>query len=330
MNILITGAAGFIAYHLINKLIIERKADKIIGIDNINDYYDINLKLLRLKNIETLVKKYSIEYNFIKEDITNKDTLTSICQKYNPSHIIHLAAYAGVRYSLENPDAFIKSNIIGFYNVLESCIRLKKKPYLIYASSSSVYGKNTQTPIISPISLYAATKGTNEILAYYYNLQYKFPITGLRFFTVYGPFGRPDMALYKFIENFINNETIEVYNYGNCYRDFTYIDDIVDGIVKSIENPNIEHTVYNLGTGKSVKLSAVINIIQEELIRSKLVSKFHDFDSLKKLLPMQPGDVESSCADISETIQNFNYNPQIDIKTGIQKMIEWYREYKNL
>ena len=322
MNILITGAAGFIAYHLINKLIIERKADKIIGIDNINDYYDINLKLLRLKNIETLVKKYSIEYNFIKEDITNKDTLTSICQKYNPSHIIHLAAYAGVRYSLENPDAFIKSNIIGFYNVLESCIRLKKKPYLIYASSSSVYGKNTQTPIISPISLYAATKGTNEILAYYYNLQYKFPITGLRFFTVYGPFGRPDMALYKFIENFINNETIEVYNYGNCYRDFTYIDDIVDGIVKSIENPNIEHTVYNLGTGKSVKLSAVINIIQEELIRSKLVSKFHDFDSLKKLLPMQPGDVESSCADIS--------NPQIDIKTGIQKMIEWYREYKNL
>lgn len=330
MNILITGAAGFIAYHLINKLIIERKADKIIGIDNINDYYDINLKLLRLKNIETLVKKYSIEYNFIKEDITNKDTLTSICQKYNPSHVIHLAAYAGVRYSLENPDAFIKSNIIGFYNILESCIRLKKKPYLIYASSSSVYGKNTQTPIISPISLYAATKGTNEILAYYYNLQYKFPITGLRFFTVYGPFGRPDMAVYKFIENFINNETVEVYNYGNCYRDFTYIDDIVDGIVKSIENPNIEHTVYNLGTGKSVKLSAVINIIQEELIRSKLVSKFHDFDSLKKLLPMQPGDVESSCADISETIQNLNYNPQIDIKTGIQKMIEWYREYKNL
>lgn len=330
MNILITGAAGFIAYHLINKLIIERKADKIIGIDNINDYYDINLKLLRLKNIETLVKKYSIEYNFIKEDITNKDTLISICQKYNPSHVIHLAAYAGVRYSLENPDAFIKSNIIGFYNVLESCIRLKKKPYLIYASSSSVYGKNTQTPIISPISLYAATKGTNEILAYYYNLQYKFPITGLRFFTVYGPFGRPDMALYKFIENFINNKTVEVYNYGNCYRDFTYIDDIVDGIIKSIEKPNIEHTVYNLGTGKSIKLSTVINIIQEELIRSKLVSKFHDFDSLKKLLPMQPGDVESSCADISETIQNLNYNPQIDIKTGIQKMIEWYREYKNL
>jgi len=330
MNILITGAAGFIAYHLINKLIIERKADKIIGIDNINDYYDINLKLLRLKNIETLVKKYSIEYNFIKEDITNKDTLISICQKYNPSHVIHLAAYAGVRYSLENPDAFIKSNIIGFYNVLESCIRLKKKPYLIYASSSSVYGKNTQTPIISPISLYAATKGTNEILAYYYNLQYKFPITGLRFFTVYGPFGRPDMAVYKFIENFINNETVKVYNYGNCYRDFTYIDDIVDGIVKSIENPNIEHTVYNLGTGKSIKLSSVINIIQEELIRSKLVSKFHDFDSLKKLLPMQPGDVESSCADISKTIQNLNYNPQIDIKTGIQKMIEWYREYKNL
>lgn len=329
-TILITGSAGFIGYHLVNYLLTHHIFDLIIGIDNINAYYDINLKKARLDNLYQLSENHPIQYTFIKSDITNKENLENIITTYTPECIIHLAAQAGVRYSLENPDAFIKSNIIGFYNVLESCIKLKKKPYLIYASSSSVYGKNTQPPIISPISLYAATKGTNEILAYYYNLQYKFPITGLRFFTVYGPFGRPDMAVYKFIENFINNETVEVYNYGNCYRDFTYIDDIVDGIVKSIEKPNMEHTVYNLGTGKSVRLSAVINIIQEELIRSKLVSKFHDFDSLKKLLPMQPGDVESSCADISETIQNLNYNPKIDIKTGIQKMIEWYREYKNL
>ena len=335
-SILITGSAGFIGSHLVSYLIKHHIFDSVIGIDNINGYYDIKLKLYRLDHLSKISNNSNVDYTFIREDITNKDNLNILFKKYNPDCIVHLAAQAGVRYSLENPDTYIENNIIGFYNVLESCRKLEKKPYLIYASSSSVYGNNNKIPlninesIIHPISLYAATKSIDEILAYYYNHQYHFPITGLRFFTVYGPAGRPDMALYKFIDKFIKNETIDIYNYGECYRDFTYIDDIINGIIKILNKPNNQYKVYNLGNGTPIKLLDFINIIQEELVNYELLPKDYDFESHKKLLPQQPGDVITTYADISESIKDFNYNPKTNIREGIKKFIEWYKNFKNI
>ena len=336
--IFITGVAGFIGSFLCKRILKEYPEVKIIGLDNINDYYDVKLKEYRLNEL-----KEHKNFIFIKSDLADKNTIDRIFNEYKPSLVVNLAAQAGVRYSITNPDAYINSNIIGFYNILEAC---RKYPveHLVYASSSSVYGGNKKIPfttndkVDNPISLYAATKKTDELLAHCYSKLYNIPSTGLRFFTVYGPAGRPDMAYFDFTNKLINNETIKIFNYGNCQRDFTYIDDIVEGIIRVMQGapkkeigadklPNAPYAIYNIGNSNPENLLDFVNILQEELIKAKVLPADYDFESHKELVAMQPGDVPVTYADTSELEKDYGFKPQTSLREGLRKFAEWYKEY---
>ena len=340
--ILVTGVAGFIGASLTKQLLTDFKNIKIIGIDNMNDYYDIRLKNSRLA--ELLVNKCFI---FMKGNLADKTFINSIFQKYRPSIVVNLAAQAGVRYSIINPDAYIESNLIGFFNILESC-RHYPVEHLVYASSSSVYGSNTKIPystkdkVDHPVSLYAATKKSNELMAHVYSKLYDIPSTGLRFFTVYGPAGRPDMAYLDFTNKLLKKETIQLFNYGNCKRDFTYIDDIVEGIIcvmqKAPEKCNDDtdtstssYAIYNIGNNTPEKLLDFVEILQEELINAGLLPNDYNFELYKKLVPMQPGDVITTYADTSELEHDFNFKPNTSLREGLRKFVKWYKEfYENI
>lgn len=336
MIILVTGVAGFIGSNLARELL--KKGETIVGIDNLNDYYDVNLKLFRLEDLN----KYS-NFTFIKCDISDKQALIQIFDEYKFDVVVNLAAQAGVRYSIANPDAYIQSNLIGFYNILEACRNYPVK-HLVYASSSSVYGSNKKVPystedkVDNPVSLYAATKKSNELLAHAYAKLYNIPCTGLRFFTVYGPAGRPDMAYFSFTNKLIKCEKIKIFNYGNCKRDFTYIDDIVDGIIKVIYKapskqngadglPIPPYKIYNIGNNHPENLLDFVKILQEELIRAKVLPSDYDFDSHKELVAMQPGDVPITYADTSALERDFGFKPSTALRTGLRKFAEWYYEY---
>lgn len=336
MIILVTGVAGFIGSNLARELL--KKGEIIVGIDNLNDYYDVNLKLFRLENLN----KYS-NFTFIKCDIADKQTLIQIFDKYKFDVVVNLAAQAGVRYSITNPDAYIQSNLIGFYNILEACRNYPVK-HLVYASSSSVYGSNKKVPystedkVDNPVSLYAATKKSNELLAHAYAKLYNIPCTGLRFFTVYGPAGRPDMAYFSFTNKLIKGEKIKIFNYGNCKRDFTYIDDIVDGIIKVIYKapskqngddglPIPPYKIYNIGNNHPENLLDFVKILQEELIRARVLPSDYDFDSHKELVAMQPGDVPITYADTSALERDFGFKPATSLRTGLRRFAEWYYVY---
>ncbi len=336
MIILVTGVAGFIGSNLARELL--KKGEIIVGIDSLNDYYDVNLKLFRLEDLN----KYS-NFTFIKCDIADKQALIKTFDEYKFDVVVNLAAQAGVRYSITNPDAYIQSNLIGFYNILEACRNYPVKN-LVYASSSSVYGSNKKVPystedkVDNPVSLYAATKKSNELLAHAYAKLYNIPCTGLRFFTVYGPAGRPDMAYFSFTNKLIKGEKIKIFNYGNCKRDFTYIDDIVDGIIKVIYKapskqngndglPIPPYKIYNIGNNHPENLLDFVKILQEELIRAKVLPSDYDFDSHKELVAMQPGDVPITYADTSALEKDFGFKPSTSLRTGLRKFAEWYYEY---
>lgn len=331
--ILVTGAAGFIGSNLIKKICITFSDSKVIGIDSINNYYDIDLKEYRLKEL----KKFK-NFFFIKGNIANKVLIEKIFEEYKPEIIVNLAAQAGVRYSITNPDAYLESNLIGFFNVLEAC-RHNKVEHLVYASSSSVYGMNKKIPystddkVDNPVSLYAATKKSNELMAHAYSKLYNIPSTGLRFFTVYGPAGRPDMAYFGFTNKLIKGEKIQIFNYGNCKRDFTYIDDIITGIVNVMEKiPNenengVKYKIYNIGNNKPENLLDFVDILQQELIRAGVLPKNYDFEAHKELVPMQPGDVEMTYADVDDLIKDFNFKPKTSLRDGIRNFAIWYKEF---
>ena len=331
MKILVTGAAGFIGANLVLKLI--GKFDKIIGIDNLNNYYDVNLKKYRLRQIEN---RAGDSWFFQLGDISDKNFIMKIFAENNFDVVVNLAAQAGVRYSIENPDAYIQSNIIGFYNILEACRYSKNLNHLVYASSSSVYGGNKKIPfstddkVDNPVSLYAATKKSDELLASCYSTLYKIPATGLRFFTVYGAAGRPDMAYFSFTNKLLRGDTIEIFNYGNCERDFTYIDDIVEGIARVIDKPPTNenlHKIYNIGNGQPVNLLEFVNILQEELIDAEVLPSDYDFESHKKLVPMQPGDVPITYADTKDLERDFKFKPTTNLRDGLKKFAQWYKEF---
>lgn len=319
-KVLITGAAGFIGFHLSRSLL--EKQIEVIGFDNLNDYYDINLKMERLN----ILNKYT-GYTFIKGDISEKQEIEKIFTEYPVDIVINLAAQAGVRYSITNPDEYIKSNIVGFYNVLECC-RNYKIEHLVFASSSSVYGANTKIPFSTndnvdrPVSLYAATKKSNELIAYSYSHLYKIPVTGLRFFTVYGPFGRPDMAYYSFTDAITKEKPIKIFNNGDMYRDFTYIDDIVEGMERIIPNPpknngdGIKYKIYNIGNNKPIKIMDFISLLE----------KFLNKNAMKEFHPMQQGDVFQTYADIDDIINDFGFRPVTTIEKGLEKFVKWYKE----
>lgn len=337
MKYLVTGSSGFIGSNLVKKLL-EDNHHSVVGIDNMNDYYDVSLKENRLEEL----KEYP-NYHFYQENIADKEKVFEIFEKEKPDYVINLAAQAGVRYSIENPDAYIESNLVGFYHILEACRKYPVK-HLVYASSSSVYGSNKKIPystddqVDNPVSLYAATKKSNELLAHAYSKLYDIPSTGLRFFTVYGPCGRPDMAYFGFTNKLIQGETIKIFNYGNCKRDFTYIDDIVEGIIRVIQKPPEKekgedglpippYKIYNIGNGKPENLLDFVNILQEELIRAKVLPKDYDFESHKELVPMQLGDVELTYADTTALEKDFGYRPNTSLRAGLRKFAEWYKEY---
>lgn len=332
-TILITGAAGFIGSNLVKRLYKSFDNIYIIGIDNMNDYYDVSLKEYRLKELE----KYK-SFEMVVGNIADKDLVNSVFEKYRPNVVVNLAAQAGVRYSITNPDAYIESNLIGFFNILEAC-RNYPVDHLLYASSSSVYGTNKKIPystddkVDNPVSLYAATKKSNELMAHSYSKLYNIPSTGLRFFTVYGPAGRPDMAYFGFTDKLKNNETIEIFNYGNCKRDFTYIDDIVTGVVNIMQkSPNtnengVRYKVYNIGNNKPENLLDFVDILQQELIRAGVLAEDYNFEKYKKLVPMQPGDVEMTYADIEPLIQDFGFKPSTSLRDGLRKFAEWYKKF---
>ena len=329
----ITGVAGFIGSNLAKKLLSTINNITIIGIDNLNNYYDVNLKKARLNELY----KHK-NFIFIQENIKEKNIILDIFKKYKPDIVINLAAQAGVRYSLINPDAYVESNIIGFFNILEAC-RYYNVKHLVFASSSSVYGLNKKIPYSTqdrtdkPVSFYAATKKSDELMAYTYAKLYKIPITGLRFFTVYGPAGRPDMAYFSFTKKLVNGEDIQIFNYGNCKRDFTYIDDIVEGIIKVLQKTptkdedNVQYKLYNIGNNNPENLLDFVNILQQELVNVGLLPKDYDFEAHKKLVPMQAGDVEITYADIDELIKDFNFKPSTNLKDGLRAFIKWYKEY---
>lgn len=336
--ILVTGAAGFIGANLVKRLLEDYKTCKIIGLDNMNDYYDVRLKESRLEELQ----KYE-SFKFIKGNLADKELINKIFDEYRPSIVVNLAAQAGVRYSITNPDAYIESNLIGFYNILEAC-RNYPVEHLVYASSSSVYGSNKKVPystddkVDNPVSLYAATKKSNELLAHAYSKLYNIPSTGLRFFTVYGPVGRPDMAYFGFTNKLINGEKIQIFNYGNCLRDFTYIDDIVEGIIRvmqgSPEKKNGEdglpippYAVYNIGNSNPENLLDFVNILQEELIRAGVLPEDYDFESHKELVPMQPGDVPITYADTTPLERDYGFKPSTSLRDGLRKFAEWYKEF---
>lgn len=338
-TILVTGAAGFIGSNLVKRLFYDAKNIKVIGIDSITDYYDVNIKYERLKEIEALGK----DWTFVHDSIANKEAVEEIFSKNKISVVVNLAAQAGVRYSITNPDAYIQSNLIGFYNILEAC-RHHEVEHLVYASSSSVYGSNKKVPystddkVDNPVSLYAATKKSNELMAHAYSKLYNIPSTGLRFFTVYGPAGRPDMAYFGFTNKLVKGETIKIFNYGNCKRDFTYIDDIVEGIVRVMQHapekqngedglPIPPYTVYNIGNSHPENLLDFVTILQEELIRAGVLPKDYDFEAHKELVPMQPGDVPVTYADTTPLEQDFGYKPDTSLRTGLRKFAKWYKGY---
>ena len=394
-TILVTGAAGFIGSNLVKRLLTELQGATIVGLDNMNDYYDVSLKEYRLKELESLNCQLSasrlsegrpklvsglpsdcdvcgeqpraVNFQFIKGDIADKSVIDALFAKYKFDVVVNLAAQAGVRYSIENPDAYIQSNMIGFYNILEACrhsmsdVRSKKEDvnaqpsdishhtykgvqHLVYASSSSVYGGNKKVPfstedrVDNPVSLYAATKKSNELFAHCYSKLYNIPSTGLRFFTVYGPAGRPDMAYFGFTNKLLKGETIQIFNYGNCRRDFTYVDDIVEGIVRVMQGaperkkgedglPIPPYAVYNIGGGQPENLLDFVNILQEELVRAGVLPKDFDFDAHKKLVPMQPGDVPTTYADSTALERDFGFTPKITLREGLRKFAEWYADY---
>lgn len=339
-TILVTGAAGFIGSNLVKRLFNDAKNIKVIGIDSITDYYDVNIKYERLKEIEVLGK----DWTFVHDSIANKEAVEEIFSKNKISVVVNLAAQAGVRYSIMNPDAYIQSNLIGFYNILEVC-RHHEVEHLVYASSSSsVYGSNKKVPystddkVDNPVSLYAATKKSNELMAHAYSKLYNIPSTGLRFFTVYGPAGRPDMAYFGFTNKLVNGETIKIFNYGNCKRDFTYIDDIVEGIVRVMQHapekrvgedglPIPPYKVYNIGNSHPENLLDFVTILQEELIRSCVLPEDYDFEAHKELVPMQPGDVPVTYADTTPLEHDFGYKPDTSLRVGLRKFAEWYKGY---
>lgn len=333
-NIFVTGAAGFIGSNLCKRLLSVKNC-KIIGIDNMNDYYDVRLKEERLKQLSTCEN-----FVFVRGSIADKTLLEKIFSEYHPQVVVNLAAQAGVRYSITNPDTYIESNLIGFYNILEAC-RHHEVEHLVYASSSSVYGSNKKVPystddkVDNPVSLYAATKKSNELMAHAYSKLYNIPSTGLRFFTVYGPAGRPDMAYFGFTDKLVKGETIKIYNYGNCKRDFTYIDDIVEGVVRIMQHapekitgedglPVPPYKVYNIGNNSPENLLDFVTILQEELVRAGVLSSDYDFDAHKELVPMQAGDVPITYADTTPLEQDFGFKPSTPLREGLRIFAEWY------
>lgn len=334
----ITGSSGFIGSNLAKRILNEEDNVLVIGLDNMNNYYDVKIKEWRLAQLN----KFD-NFKFIKGDLADKETVENIFKEYHPNIVVNLAAQAGVRYSITNPDAYIQSNLIGFYNILECC-RNYPVEHLVYASSSSVYGSNKKVPystddkVDNPVSLYAATKKSNELMAHSYSKLYNIPSTGLRFFTVYGPAGRPDMAYFGFTNKLINGETIKIFNYGNCKRDFTYIDDIVEGIIrvmkKAPEKKNGEdglpippYKIYNIGNSHPENLLDFVQILQEELIRAGVLPKDYDFEAHKELVPMQAGDVPITFADTTPLERDFGFKPSTTLRDGLRKFTEWYKEF---
>lgn len=342
-TVFVTGAAGFIGSNLCKRLLQDFDV-KVVGIDNMNDYYDVKIKEYRLNELSQYDK-----FIFIKGNISDKNLLHSLFEKYHFDIVVNLAAQAGVRYSITNPDAYIESNLIGFYNILEECRHSYDNgnqgvQHLVYASSSSVYGSNKKVPystddkVDNPVSLYAATKKSNELMAHAYSKLYDIPSTGLRFFTVYGPAGRPDMAYFGFTNKLRNNETIKIFNYGNCQRDFTYIDDIVEGIIRVMQKapnrskgedglPVPPYKVYNIGNNQPENLLEFVDILQQELIKAGVLPADYDFESHKELVPMQPGDVPVTYADTTPLEQDFDFKPNTSLREGLRNFAEWYNEF---
>lgn len=346
-TVLITGVAGFIGANLAKRLLNEYNDLRVIGIDSITDYYDVTLKYERLNELSLFDQRFV----FIHDSIANRDVVNRIFSEYRPHLVVNLAAQAGVRYSIENPDAYIESNIIGFYNILEACRHSYDEgkegvEHLVYASSSSVYGSNKKVPystedkVDNPVSLYAATKKSDELMAHAYSKLYNIPSTGLRFFTVYGPCGRPDMAYFGFTNKLVAGQTIKIFNYGNCKRDFTYIDDIVEGVVRIMQHaperevgvdglPIPPYKIYNIGNNNPESLLDFVTILQEELVRAGVLPKDYDFESHKEFVPMQPGDVPITYADIIPLKQDFGFAPTTSLRCGLRKFAEWYVNYKD-
>lgn len=349
-TILVTGAAGFIGSNLVLELLRTQSAVHIIGIDNMNDYYDVSIKEYRLEQIESLAKEHAnSSWKFVKGSIADKVLVDQVFTEFKPAVVVNLAAQAGVRYSITNPDVYIESNLIGFYNILEACRHSYDDgqtgvEHLVYASSSSVYGTNKKVPystedkVDNPVSLYAATKKSNELMAHAYSKLYNIPSTGLRFFTVYGPAGRPDMAYFGFTNKLRAGETIQIFNYGNCKRDFTFVDDIVEGVKRVMqaapEKKNGEdglpippYAVYNIGNNQPENLLDFVDILQQELIRAKVLPEDYDFEAHKKLVPMQPGDVPVTYADTTALEADFGFKPSTSLRDGLRKFAEWYKEF---
>lgn len=337
--VLVTGAAGFIGSNLARRLLEEVSDIKVVGIDNMNDYYDVRIKEERLAGLNR-----HENFKIIKGDISDRQTIDGLFAEYRPTVVVNLAAQAGVRYSITNPDAYVSSNLIGFYNILEAC-RHHEVEHLVYASSSSVYGSNKKVPystedkVDNPVSLYAATKKSNELMAHAYSKLYNIPSTGLRFFTVYGPAGRPDMAYFGFTDKLVAGETIKIFNYGNCKRDFTYVDDIVEGVIRVMRHapekrdgedglPVPPYKVYNIGNNNPENLLDFVNILQEELVRAGVLPEDYDFEAHKELVPMQPGDVPVTYADTTPLEQDFDFKPSTSLRDGLRRFAEWYKGYK--
>ena len=336
--VFVTGASGFIGSNLCKRILKEDPECKVIGLDNMNDYYDVRIKEARLNELSSCSN-----YTFIKGNLADKELIDSIFDKYRPSIVVNLGAQAGVRYSITNPDAYIESNMLGFYNILEAC-RNYPVEHLVYASSSSVYGSNKKVPystddkVDNPVSLYAATKKSNELMAHAYSKLYNIPSTGLRFFTVYGPAGRPDMAYFGFTNKLVNGDTIKIFNYGNCKRDFTYVDDIVEGVIrvmnKAPEKKNGEdglpippYAIYNIGNSNPENLLDFVQILSEELVRAGVLPEDYDFEAHKELVAMQPGDVPVTYADTSALERDFGFKPHTPLREGLRKFAEWYKEF---
>lgn len=368
-RVLVTGAAGFIGSNLVKELLNKFEGIHIYGIDNMNDYYDPKIKNDRLREIEAIIdakeeKDEEVKFDFVIGSIADRELINSVFNEFKPEVVVNLAAQAGVRYSIENPDAYIESNIIGFYNILEACrhsydsvtsssgMRCNEMTeksalrddyhgveHLVYASSSSVYGLNKKIPystddkVDNPVSLYAATKKSDELLAHAYSKLYGIPSTGLRFFTVYGPAGRPDMAYFGFTNKLVKGETIKIFNYGNCKRDFTYVDDIVKGVVNVLEkspdanDDGVKYRIYNIGNNDPVNLLEFVDILQQELISAGVLPKDYDFEAHKELVPMQPGDVEITYADVAPLVNDFGFKPSTPLREGLKKFAKWYKEY---
>lgn len=342
-TVLVTGAAGFIGANLVTELMNTVKNIHVVGLDSLNDYYDVSIKDYRLKTINDCANKNHPKWDFVKGNIADKSLIEELFSKYSFDVVVNLAAQAGVRYSITNPDAYIESNLIGFYNILEACRRYPVE-HLVYASSSSVYGSNKKIPystddkVDNPVSLYAATKKSNELMAHAYAKLYNIPSTGLRFFTVYGPAGRPDMAYFGFTNKLLKGETIEIFNYGNCKRDFTYVDDIVEGVKRVMQCAPVKengddglpippYRVYNIGNNSPENLLDFVDILQQELIRENVLPKDYDFDSHKKLVPMQAGDVPITYADTSALERDFGFKPSTSLRDGLRKFAKWYHEF---